>query len=101
MSCSGLVFHGWTGTQPTVTRGAGEQLGSPGKVPWVDPGPQPHTKNVVTMGGQTLAGTQPPSIKGQRMGGPDSDLFPHFHGAYGSSREICQFEAQPKLKIYT
>ena len=48
----------------------------------VDPGPRPHTEKGAPMGGQALADTRPPSIKGKGMGGPNSDLSQYFRGSF-------------------
>ena len=64
---------------PTVTRGAGEQIGNTGKVPWVD---------------KTLAGTRLPSIKWQQRGGPDSDPFQHYQGASTVSHALTTKSSQ-------
>ena len=64
MSCSSMVFHGWTGTQPIVTSGDRKHW----VVSRVDSGPQPHTEKSGPTGGRTLSGTQPSFHKRYKKG---------------------------------
>ena len=64
----------------------------------VDPGPRPHTEKGAPMGGQALADTRPPSIKGKGMGGPNSDLSQYFRGSSCDYNFITQENLSPSFR---